>query len=226
MLEPDDRRRNITGPADDPEASHGLREQRRRETRRGIADAAIELFERQGVTATTVEEIAEAAGIAPRTFYRHAVTKENALFVDDDSMERLIARVRAVDGSAPEVRRTIEQAYLASIDAFDAEQPDTHTRILRARRLVLAEPALLSRALARDDEYVQALTTLVLHADDDPDADEIQARAVVTAITTNVRLAYDEWARRAERGEKASVRHLYQQVRSVLIDHFTADDVG
>ncbi|QGG41215.1 MULTISPECIES: TetR/AcrR family transcriptional regulator [Aeromicrobium] len=202
----------------------GLRELRRRETRRDICDAAIELFERQGVSATTVEEISEAAGIAPRTFYRHAVTKENALFVDDDSMERLVASVRAVDQTAPAVIRAIEQACLASIDALDAESPEGHARILRARRLVLADPGLLARALTREDEQVQELTTMVLRANCDPDVDEIHARAVVTAISTTLRLAYDEWARRAERGETVSMRSLYLQVRTVLIDHFAGAD--
>ena len=226
MLDPDDRQRGphvVTDPAD---ADCGLREQRRRETRRAIADAALDLFERQGVAATSVEAIAEAAGIAPRTFYRHAGTKENALFVDDDAVERLVASLRAVDQTAPTVIRAIEQAYLAHIDAFDAEPPASHARVLRVRRLVLADPDLLARALARDAEQVQELTTVVLHASDHPDVDELRARTVVTAIGTAVRLAYDEWARRAERGETVSVRSLYLQVRSGLVDHFTGGGAG
>lgn len=203
-----------------PDADCGVRELRRRETRRAIADAALDLFERQGVPATSVEAIAEAAGIAPRTFYRHAGTKENALFVDDDSMERLVAGVRAVDQTAPTVVRAIEQAYLAQIDAFDAEPPASHDRVLRVRRLVLADPGLLAHALAREDEQLQELTTLVLHASDDPVVDELRARTVVTAIGTAVRLAYDEWARRAERGETVPSRSLYLQVRSGLVDYF------
>ena len=46
----------------------GLRERRRSQTRAEIAEAALDLFERQGVAATTVEDIAAAAGISPRTF--------------------------------------------------------------------------------------------------------------------------------------------------------------
>lgn len=221
MLDLDDRQRGphvVTDPAD---ADCGLREHRRRETRRAIADAALDLFERQGVPATSVEAIAEAAGIAPRTFYRHAGTKENALFVDDDSMERLITCVRGVDQRGPTVVRAIEQAFLTQVDAFDAEPAASHARVLRVRRLVLADADLLARALARDAEQVQVLTTIVLHASDHPDVDELRARTVVTAIGTAVRLAYDEWARRAERGETVPVRSLYLQVRSGLVDHFT-----
>ena len=222
MPHPDDRQRGPQVVDDGTDAECGLREQRRRDTRRAIADAALDLFERQGVAATSVEAVAEAAGIAPRTFYRHAGTKENALFVDDDSLERLVASVRAVDQRGPTVVRAIEQAFLAQIDAFDAEPAAGHARVLRVRRLVLADADLLACALARDAEQVQVLTEIVLHASDHPDVDELRARTVVTAIGTAVRLAYDEWARRAERGETVPVRALYLQVRSGLVDHFTS----
>ena len=221
MPDADDQQHDRHADLGTPDADCGLREQRRRETRRAITDAALDLFERQGVPATSVEAIAEAAGIAPRTFYRHAGTKENALFVDDDSMERLITCVRGVDQRGPTVVRAIEQAFLTQVDAFDAEPAASHARVLRVRRLVLADADLLARALARDAEQVQVLTTIVLHASDHPDVDELRARTVVTAIGTAVRLAYDEWARRAERGETVPVRSLYLQVRSGLVDHFT-----
>ncbi|MCC2336093.1 TetR/AcrR family transcriptional regulator [Cellulomonas wangsupingiae] len=217
MLDPEGQQRGVVTHG--PDADCGLREHRRRETRRAITDAALDLFERQGVPATSVEAIADAAGIAPRTFYRHAGTKENALFVDDDSMERLIASLRGVDQRGPAVVRAIEQAFLAQIDAFDAQPAASHARVLRVRRLVLADPDLLARALARDAEQVQELTTIVLHASDHPD--ELRARTVVTAIGTAVRLAYDEWARRAERGEVVPSRSLYLQVRSGLVEYFT-----
>ncbi|MBD0840729.1 TetR family transcriptional regulator [Streptomyces sp. TRM68416] len=44
-----------------------------------IARAAAGLFARQGLRATRAEDIAQAAGIAPRTFYRYFATKEEAV---------------------------------------------------------------------------------------------------------------------------------------------------
>ncbi|OIK07391.1 TetR/AcrR family transcriptional regulator [Streptomyces monashensis] len=44
-----------------------------------IARAAGALFVRQGLRATRAEDIAQAAGIAPRTFYRYFATKEEAV---------------------------------------------------------------------------------------------------------------------------------------------------
>ncbi|MFF8016410.1 TetR family transcriptional regulator [Streptomyces sp. NPDC007929] len=56
-----------------------LTERRKTETRMEIARAAAGLFVRHGLRATRAEDIAQAAGIAPRTFYRYFATKEEAV---------------------------------------------------------------------------------------------------------------------------------------------------
>ncbi|MEU7425767.1 TetR family transcriptional regulator [Streptomyces sp. NPDC040750] len=56
-----------------------LTERRKAETRMEIARAAAGLFVHQGLRATRAEDIAQAAGIAPRTFYRYFATKEEAV---------------------------------------------------------------------------------------------------------------------------------------------------
>nr|WP_079051460.1 TetR family transcriptional regulator [Streptomyces curacoi] len=56
-----------------------LTERRKAATRMEIARAAAGLFVKQGLRATRAEDIAQAAGIAPRTFYRYFATKEEAV---------------------------------------------------------------------------------------------------------------------------------------------------
>uniref|UniRef100_UPI0040402201 TetR/AcrR family transcriptional regulator n=1 Tax=Streptomyces sp. DG1A-41 TaxID=3125779 RepID=UPI0040402201 len=56
-----------------------MTERRKAETRTEIARAAAGLFVRHGLRATRAEDIAQAAGIAPRTFYRYFATKEEAV---------------------------------------------------------------------------------------------------------------------------------------------------
>ncbi|MGW5634387.1 TetR/AcrR family transcriptional regulator [Streptomyces sp. NPDC003832] len=66
-------------PAPQAAAPLSLTERRKAETRIQIARAAAALFVRQGLRATRAEDIAQAAGIAPRTFYRYFATKEESV---------------------------------------------------------------------------------------------------------------------------------------------------
>src|SRR4029453_7362134 len=63
---------------DEPPLS--LRERRRLRTRRTIQAQALRLFADKGFQATTIEEIAAAAEMAPRTFFRYFPTKEEVVF--------------------------------------------------------------------------------------------------------------------------------------------------
>jgi AcrR family transcriptional regulator len=72
----------------------GRRERKVLETRRTILTAARQLFEADGYAETTVERIAEAADVAPRTFFRYFPTKESLLFADFDTVRReMLARL-------------------------------------------------------------------------------------------------------------------------------------
>jgi AcrR family transcriptional regulator len=59
--------------------AEGLRERNRRETLQRIADVAMELFVESGYEATTLDEIAAAAGISRRTFFHYFKSKDDVL---------------------------------------------------------------------------------------------------------------------------------------------------
>jgi len=70
----------------------GLRAHNKARTEQSIVDAAMRLFGRQGFAATTVDEIAAAAGIGRRTFFRYFPTKED-IVLDRRRLDRAFARV-------------------------------------------------------------------------------------------------------------------------------------
>ncbi len=65
-----------------------------------LTAAALHLFANRGYPEVTVEDIAEAAGVTPRTFFRYFPTKEEVLFANEDRVIELL--VTAVQGTEPE----------------------------------------------------------------------------------------------------------------------------
>ena len=59
--------------------TESLRDRQRAQIRADIRRAAFRLFIERGYDAVTTEEIATAAGVSPRTFFRHVPTKEELL---------------------------------------------------------------------------------------------------------------------------------------------------
>jgi AcrR family transcriptional regulator len=88
----------------------GLRELKKKRTREAIRSAALDLFERQGYAATTVDQIAAAAEVSPATFFRYFRTKE-ALVVSDAYDEQLVPTMTAGPPGEPPLamlRRTFK----------------------------------------------------------------------------------------------------------------------
>ena len=63
-----------------PEPHPTLRDRNRARARAEIVAAAHRLFLAQGFAETSVEQIADAAGVAPRTVFRHFPRKEDLVF--------------------------------------------------------------------------------------------------------------------------------------------------
>jgi AcrR family transcriptional regulator len=128
----------------------GLRERKREQTRHALADAALALFAERGYDATTIADIAERAGVSPRTFFTHHPSKEHVLFCEDDEWlqalrEHLAAR-RPGEDTLSALRQWL-RTLLAEWDVAErtvAEQ--TRRQVIDTTPVLLAhERQLLSR---------------------------------------------------------------------------------
>lgn len=110
--------------------------------------AALDLFRLRGFENVTSDEVADAAGISRRTFFRHFATKADAVWGDfAGHVARLEDLLAATDPAAP-VLTSICAAYVEVNDYGADELP-----LLRERmRLILTEPALLAHSQLRHAE--------------------------------------------------------------------------
>ncbi|MFI5611147.1 TetR/AcrR family transcriptional regulator [Amycolatopsis sp. NPDC051903] len=114
-----------------------LTERRKAETRLEVARAAVRLFLARGVAGTSGEDIAEAAGISPRTLWRYFPTKESCI------MPLLTG---GIETTARQLRSWRNDQDLADLLAT-ARPPLTDTAddartMLRLVRLTRTEPGL------------------------------------------------------------------------------------
>src|SRR5690606_40551331 len=75
------------------------RERKKLETRQALEQAALRLFGEKGYDQTTVEDIAEAADVAVRTFFRYFSSKQDVLFGED--VTDLVGRLRSELANRP-----------------------------------------------------------------------------------------------------------------------------
>src|SRR3954465_14538770 len=100
----------------------GLRERKKRQTRETIVPEAMRLFAERGFDGVTIADIAEAAQIAPRTYFGYFPTKEDVVFHEHvelrESLEAAIA-ARAKGQTTLDVMRAGREGLLVDHDPAD-----------------------------------------------------------------------------------------------------------
>jgi AcrR family transcriptional regulator len=121
-----------------------LRERNRARTRRDIEAAALELMERQGYQATTVDEIARLAGVSNATFFRYFPAKEDVLFATEHSAaERMVELVARRADRAQDLGALAGPVTAFAEEILSETGPHTH----RLTRLVMTTPELAGRSM-------------------------------------------------------------------------------
>jgi len=150
------------------------------QVRERIAVAGRELFITQGYHRTTVEAIAERAGVARRTFFRHFRAKDDVLFADHDRVAQAVAaHLTALEDSRP-LRAVCSGARLVFRSYVDDAE------VSRQRyQLTQSVPALRDREIAWVSRYTRLfaryLRTRLGEAPDASLSAEVAAAAVVAA---------------------------------------------
>lgn len=169
-----------------------LRARRRARTRAEVEQAAIRLFIERGYDETTVEDIAEAALMSPRTFFRHFASKEDVLF---DRQRRELAAIAEVLGERPCDEPVAESlrhmvGRLLTEEHWGAYGTDEVRAVLR---LVQRTPTLAAGYLRLLGNLESVLRERVADRLGVAAADR-RARLVAAALTAALRISMEEFA--------------------------------
>ncbi len=172
------------------EPSSGLRDKHKRQTREALETAAWRLFARKGFDHTTVEEIAAAVDIAPRTFFRYFETKDAVLYGPwrehlAQFCDRLTARPSHEDPLA---------ALAAAVGQFlEQIENDTGELLQRARIIARSSQSRSYRYDVVQPTTVDAIAhVLATRLDVDIDLD-VRPRLFAAIVTVALDTARDVW---------------------------------
>lgn len=196
-----------------PKPRSGRTPHGRRKVRSAIAVAALERFAEQGFEATTVDQIAEAAGVGRRTFFRYFRSKEDVVFPGHD--ERLGDVVELLESAAPDADalRVLGEAAEFVLGMY-LEEPEVS---LKRSELTRQVPALRDKEIASIDRYQRVFARyLRARFADQPDA-ELHAAVAASAVVAAHNHVLRQWLRSGgELDAGAALRHATEQVREAL----------
>lgn len=188
----------------------GLRERKKLRTRETIAEAALDLFDRQGFAETTIAEVAERAEVSPRTVSGYFPAKEDIVFPDqEEALAALAERLasRPADELAPHAFR----GWIESLMEAWRGREET----LRAQRRVVARSPALQ---ARRQLFVARVHVLLAEAtaEDLGAAPEELEPQIASAATTAILELLGRYVEPKKHEAEVDLDALIEEVRSLL----------
>jgi TetR/AcrR family transcriptional regulator, regulator of mycofactocin system len=164
---------------------------RRRITSRAeLEQVAFDLFDQKGFERTTVDDIANAAGIGRRTFFRYFPSKNDVPWGDFDAeLTRMRRRLTATAPGIP-LMDAIRQA-IVDFNRVPPEQMPAHRRRMA---LLLRVPALQAHSTLRYAAWRQVIADFVA-ARTGLAAEALVPQAIGYAMLGVAVAAYEEWLR-------------------------------
>lgn len=197
-----------------PAGDLGLRERKKRARTDAIVEAAQRLVLARGLDAVTVEEIAEAAQISPRTFFNYFESKDDAVL--GQGAFELSAETReafAAGGPTGRLVADLEVLVRSLLAAFAGPGKHPGENVME---ILQVEPGLIGRHVAWFERHKAQVVALFerRHESAPLPADPEMCAMVVFALT---RAAMDDWARTDHQGDVGDhVARVVDQLTAIL----------
>ncbi|MGC4765283.1 TetR/AcrR family transcriptional regulator [Micromonospora sp. DT46] len=173
----------------------GLRERKKQATREALREAALRLAEERGPDQVRVEDIAEAAGVSPRTYNNYFASREQAI-VSAVTADRE-ARIAAAVAARPAGVRLADAVTQAVVEQYT----NTGEREHKALLLITTQTALRDAFLDTTAGIEPPLAAVIAERLDDAEAHT--ARVLAASVAAAVRIALEGWLQPAGNPEAA-----------------------
>jgi AcrR family transcriptional regulator len=160
----------------------------RSERRAQLLQAAQEVFVSRGYHATSMDDIADRAGVSKPVLYQHFTSKlELYLALLDGRATELVERIREAMDRSEDNKGRVDQAMRAYFDFVDSQG--------EAFRLVFEsdqrnDPAVAERVLRMEAECVTALADTIMA---DTQVDKARAELLATGLVGTAEVAARKW---------------------------------
>ncbi len=158
-------------------------------TRSAIQEQALRLFAEKGYDATTVEDIAAAAGVSHMTFFRYFPRKEEV--VEYDEYDPMLAELVA---ARPPDESPLQALHGAVRSGLEAILPTDGANVLARTRLVLRNPTLRGRNWVAQDATIDVFATALARRSGLP-SHNFATTALAAAALGAMNVAITEWAK-------------------------------
>jgi AcrR family transcriptional regulator len=192
----------------------GLRERKKVHVRTTIQREALRLFSEKGFDATTVEQIAEAAGISTATFYRYFTSKEDSVVTDEyDPIFVQSIMERPSDEPLIEAVRAVMTKVVVHYIVRDRDL------LLARHELRRKTPALAAAFFEEQERSMEMFAALIArHVRRPPD--DIDVRIACGALSGAFHEAFGSWLGQGAKGGGPRLRellnHTIDRVESAL----------
>lgn len=169
----------------------GLRLRTRRLVTEALSDTALELFDASGFDQVTVADIARAAGISPRSFFRYFPNKEDVVFGDrvPTAEEVRDELCRHLAGHTP--WDALRATFVVAAGQMDADAG----RWKRATRVICHTPALRARYLEKHLAWTGVLVPeLAARLEPGGPVARLKAQTMVNTALACFDVALESWA--------------------------------
>jgi mycofactocin system transcriptional regulator len=159
-------------------------------SRAQLEEVAFRLFAAKGFDETSIEDIASAAGIGRRTFFRYYSSKTDLVWGDFESeLRRMAADLAAVPAAIP-----MMEGVRRSVVEFNRIPPEQVAQHRRRLGLILGVPTLLANSTLRFAQWRQVVAGFVA-ARTGTSPDDLRARVIGHCALGAAMAAYEEWLR-------------------------------